>query len=359
MDKKIATVHDVARIAGVSRGTVDRVVHGRGRVSPETVERVRKAIDTLGYSANPNASSLASRKEYRIACLIPEYSKGEYWELIHKGLKDGADETRTLNVSIETYFYDQTDSGSFCKAAGKILESAPSGVIMNAVFKDAVSEFALKLKGAQIPYIFLDNKVDGLGNEMYIGIDPYKSGQLGAFLLTAMGAKGDIVMVRLLRDKGYRADPNEERRRGFSDYIQKNLPDTTVHTLFIDPTDSTATQETLGTFFKAHPEVCKVVMTNSRIHLIGSYLREHPDSRRVTVGFDDLENNLALLKEGLVDFLVTHQIRNQARTAVSLFADYLARSGSTSSVRCNADQLRKNHYIHLDILHRFNVDDYA
>ena len=58
------TIFDVARHAGVSRGTVDRVIYGRGRVSEKTKEKVRKVISELGYTPNPNASSLANRKEY-------------------------------------------------------------------------------------------------------------------------------------------------------------------------------------------------------------------------------------------------------------------------------------------------------
>ena len=79
------TIFDVARAAGVSRGTVDRVVYGRGRVSPKTKEKVRKAIKILGYKANPNASLLAKKREYHFACLIPEYRKGDYWEEIYNG----------------------------------------------------------------------------------------------------------------------------------------------------------------------------------------------------------------------------------------------------------------------------------
>ena len=75
-EKKIPTVFDVAREAGVSRGTVDRVIHRRGRFSPETEARVRDAIRRLGYSANLNAAKLASRNPRRIACLLPRFKIG-------------------------------------------------------------------------------------------------------------------------------------------------------------------------------------------------------------------------------------------------------------------------------------------
>lgn len=53
---------DVARRAGVSRGTVDRVVHKRGRVSQKTITQYKSSTE-LGYTPNPNASSLASKRD--------------------------------------------------------------------------------------------------------------------------------------------------------------------------------------------------------------------------------------------------------------------------------------------------------
>ena len=80
INNKTATIFDVAEKAGVSRGTVDRVIFGRGRVSQHTRDKVHKAIEELNYSANTNASKLASKKEYEFSCLIPEFKKGDYWE---------------------------------------------------------------------------------------------------------------------------------------------------------------------------------------------------------------------------------------------------------------------------------------
>lgn len=61
-NKKI-TIADVAKLAGVSKGTVDRVLHDRGGVSRKSMEKIRQVIDELGYEPNVYASMLATRKE--------------------------------------------------------------------------------------------------------------------------------------------------------------------------------------------------------------------------------------------------------------------------------------------------------
>ncbi len=345
-EKKIPTVFDVAREAGVSRGTVDRVIHRRGRFSAETEARVRDAIGRLGYSANLNAAKLASRKPRRIACLLPLFKEGEYWDYINRGLVESA-RSLGFNLNLEMFLYDQASVPSFEEQAACLLASSPDGVILNAVFPDEVIAFAGELDRRGIPYAFIDNQVEGLNNVLYVGFDGYRGGQLGAFLLTMGVAPRELLLVRIRRDKDQRGDPNRVRRRGFLDYIAQHLPGTIVHTVFIDPTRPESITPTLEAFLGQHPGVCHLATTNSRIHLSVPFLSAHPQIH--AVGFDDLEKNLQALRDGHVDFLVTHHIADIARECLRLFAESLSRGVGPQ---------RRNHFVHLDILHRLNLDEF-
>ncbi|EBV3600229.1 LacI family transcriptional regulator, partial [Salmonella enterica subsp. enterica serovar Virchow] len=66
------TVHDVARAAGVSLATVDRVINGREGVREATVLRVEAAISKLGFVRNQAAANLAKSRVYRLVFIIPE-----------------------------------------------------------------------------------------------------------------------------------------------------------------------------------------------------------------------------------------------------------------------------------------------
>ena len=87
MKNSIITISDVARAAGVTNGTVDRVLHERGEVSKKTMEKVLRVIEELGYQPNVYASMLAKNKSHRIAVLLPKYRNGEFWELSHIGVE--------------------------------------------------------------------------------------------------------------------------------------------------------------------------------------------------------------------------------------------------------------------------------
>lgn len=347
--KKTPTVFDVARLAGVSRGTIDRVLHGRGRVSQETVAKVQDAVARLGFSPNANASSLASKRKYVFSCLIPGFEKGDYWEEIHKGLLEGLDSIVKYNISLDIHLYDQLDAESFKSCCREVLHNAPDGVIMNVVFRDEVLEFAGNLEAAGIPYAFLDNKIDDLDYLMYYGVDPYRSGALGAFLLTTRCDVRDILVVRLMRDLKHKADPNAPRRHGFVDYIEENYPQCRIHSVHINPESPELIYSVLKDFFDAHPLVKHIAATNSRVWLLDEYLEKNPDPDRIVVGFDDLEKNLASLRKGNVEYLVTRHIPLQAALLLEKFSDCVI-SGTKPA--------RRNNYVHMDILHRNNLDDY-
>ena len=80
------TIMDIARMSGLSKGTVDRVLHNRGEVSKKSYEKVMAVIKELGYEPNVFASALARGVSPRIAVLIPLHGPGSFWELALKGI---------------------------------------------------------------------------------------------------------------------------------------------------------------------------------------------------------------------------------------------------------------------------------
>lgn len=348
-DKDTVTIFDVARLAGVARGTVDRVVYNRGGVSAKTAAKVKAAIKQLGYRANPVAAQLASRRKFTIACLTPAFEKGSYWDVMQKGFEDGAAAVKTHSVSIKMYNFDSDNPESFASACRQILEDKPSGVITHVVFEEALRSFIHTLEDAGIPYSFVDRKLDDMDYTVYCGADPFEAGYLGAYLLTHRMKVREIGMIRLKRDPRGQSDPNKLRREGFMRYLRDYCPDCRVTSTFIPPHDPVKILEILEKFTAEHPGIKHFAMANSRVYLMRDFLQRHPDPERSVVGYDDLERNLALVKDSLVEYLVTRRTPMQAYYAVVNFADCLI-SGQPPK--------KRNHYMHMDILSRFNLKDY-
>ena len=80
-------IKDIAERAGVSVGTVDRVLHDRPNVSKPAREKVEQALKEMNYQPNMYASALAYNKAYTFCLLIPKHESEAYWEEIEEDRK--------------------------------------------------------------------------------------------------------------------------------------------------------------------------------------------------------------------------------------------------------------------------------
>ena len=112
MEDQNYTIKDIARMAGVSAGTVDRVLHNRGDVSPQSKAKVQKVLDEIHYQPNVFAIGLAAKKKYSFICLIPYYIEHDYWHSVVSGIERARQELRPFNVSVDyLYLSFNRDSG--------------------------------------------------------------------------------------------------------------------------------------------------------------------------------------------------------------------------------------------------------
>ena len=97
----MATIKQIAKLAGVSIGTVDRVLHERGGLAPDTKARVQAAIEELGYVPNQTAQSLAVyKKRLHILCFIIESPLSPFFHVVNKAIRRKADSLNQAGVRV-------------------------------------------------------------------------------------------------------------------------------------------------------------------------------------------------------------------------------------------------------------------
>ncbi len=352
MEEKI-TIIDVAKKAGVSKGTVDRVLHNRGEVSKKSAEKVRKAIEELNFRPNMYASLLASKKAKIIACVMPHFKKNEFWEKEYNGFMQGGAAVSGLNIRVQVFFYDQYDINDFQNATREALKSNPDGVIMPTLYQEATGRFAALLSEKKIPYIYVDTKVEEDRKHLaFIGMPRRDSGILCAALLTERQKKEeikDVLILRIKRDSSGKSDPTQRRREGFLSYMAEKFPDTKIHNVYIDPSKPSTIPKTLSETIKELKSVRHIVMFNSRLHLIAKCLADNPCEGRRVIGFDDLSQNISMLRQGLADILIAQHVEEQSAKAIEIMSDYLL---------TNKQPDIQDNYFHIDILTKYNIEHY-
>lgn len=345
-DKKL-TIKDVARLAGVSKGTVDRVVHNRGEVSEKSRLKVLEVISSMGYRPNIYASMLASRRRYLIACLIPSYLPGEFWELVSNGIERARRDEGNYNVAVEVFHYVQYDKESFRGTCSALLEKKPDAVIMAPMFPESAREFSRELTSRNIPFALIDSRLENLPYLAYFGMPMYHSGYQGAALLFD-GYDGPAVVFSI--EHPYRRDnPTSRRVRGFMAWVEENRPGTAIHEEFLRPYDTAHNTRSMDRFFEEHPDVTSIITFNSRVHMIADYLRRRDPGRYRLIGYDMLARNIEALREGYCKYLITNKTEMQVYNGIHALHDYLAFH--------KPPPLRDN-YSSIDILTPHNVDYY-
>lgn len=348
-EQKRITIKDVARLSGVSKGTVDRVLHNRGDVSPGSRKKVLEVIERIGYRPNINASLLASKRHYRVICLIPSFKPGEYWEMVYAGIKQAEDKARNYNIGTEVVFYGQFDRESFREACRELLDRKPDAVMLAPIYHDETIKLTSELAGRGVPFVYIDSRLEDTGYLAYYGIPMYRSGYLAGSLLFETEGIGKIANFRIERGAMPRDNPTLNRWKGFMDYLEEHNPDCEVCEQFIRPYDAGHNMKVMDGFFENHLDIRHIVTFNSRVHLISEYLENRNMQNKIVVGFDKLPANIAGLEKGYIKYLITQRTETQVYRGMNAIIDYLVSHGNPSV---------QDNFMSIDILNRYNVDYY-
>src|SRR5687768_18386373 len=114
--KKKVRLKDIAKLANVSVGTVDRVIHKRGEVAEESYDRIMAIVEKTGYTPNLIARTLGSNKSFKIVAVTPEPSQDEYWKFAQDGIAQAKDDWSQYSLQIITCHFDLYNRDSFLKA---------------------------------------------------------------------------------------------------------------------------------------------------------------------------------------------------------------------------------------------------
>ncbi len=348
MTKKIR-IKDIAQLAGVSPGTVDRVLHNRGNVSTTA----RKAIDTVlkqvGYQPNIHLSGISLRRHYKIVVSIPEFKKGEYWENTYKGIQRAIHVYENIRIECKFMYYNQFDLYSCRSTFEQITQQNPDGVIIGPTFRDETVFLTTLLEDREIPYIYVDSNIDGTFPLAYFASDLYTCGYLmGKLLDTITPADAEYALFQAIRVGDTSANTTILRKQGLMAYIAEHDQTKLLHRVSFSAMEPERNNEIIGDFFEQHPQVRGAVVLSSRSSVIAAYLRERKINHVKLIGIDLTENNCKEIKRGSIDFVMGQRPEQQGYMAIKSMIQYLI----------YGSKIKSANIMPLDIITRENLDLY-
>lgn len=317
-------IKDIAHLANVSVGTVDRVIHGRSGVSEASKKRVEEILKQLDYQPNMYASALASNKKYSFICLLPQHLEGEYWTAIETGIYEAITTYSDFNTSVKINYYDPYDYHSFVSASKAILAEEPDGVMVAPTAPQYTKGFTTQLKMLDIPYIFIDSKIEDTPPLAFFGQNSRQSGYFAARMLMLLAREEkEIVIFKKIHEGIVGSNQQESREIGFKQYMEEHHPSCKILELDLHAERNDEDNEMLDDFFRTHPNVNTGITFNSKVYIIGEYMQTRKKENFNLIGYDLLERNVSCLKEGSISFLIAQQPELQGFNGIKALCDHL------------------------------------
>ena len=305
------TVKDIAGMAGVSIGTVDRVINGRPGVSQATRERIEGIIAETGYRPNAYASNLRHGRQVHAGVLLPApESEFGYWKLVADGVGKAADELSGFGLDVECVPYDRDVPGSFTKGLAMLSERGCNAFLIAPLPAAEAAAIGDAISGK--PTIFIDTVCLDHRDVPVMAQNPFKGGAAAGRVMRLLCGDGGTFITLQIHPDAYNS---YERARGFSSYMRRDSASRTVN---IDIRDISEIPKVLDSAFQSYDGIRGIFSVNCIICRVGDYLVQHHLKERVAaVGYDLVEANRAALVNGSVDAIISQRPGFQGYTALS------------------------------------------
>lgn len=343
-------IKDIAEKANVSIGTVDRVIHNRGEVSPATREKILKIVEELDYQPNILASTLASKKEYSLAVLIPEPQSDEaYWNKPLLGIHKAFNEIQQYGIAVNLYQFKQSDPEDFKEKAADLLESGHDGVVLAPFYSRESKQFIKTLEEEKIPFVFIDSNIKESNKLSYIGQNSFQSGTLAAKLLdSSVHGQASILVIHFAKEMDNQ-NHLVQREMGFYDYFnQKEVKNKNIITVEINDTSPDVYFAQIEHELNNNQHVRGIFVTNSQVYKVAEYLEEKKISNIRLIGHDLIPKNMEYTRKGVVDFLICQRPEEQGYQAINVLFQHIILK----------KQVIPENYTSIDIVTKENLDFY-
>lgn len=312
------TLADIAREAGVSTATVDRVLNGRDGVRGRTRERVLAVAERLGYieeTARPGGNGAEGADTVTLDVVLPGGTNTFLNNLAQQFAEAGAarKDVRVVVHSIEAF-----DPEGLARKL-ESLHGASDGVGLIGLDHPVVREAIRSLAGSGVPVMTLISDITHVPRVGYVGIDNRAAGRLAGHLLGRFLRQGDGKVALFAGSLAYRG--HEEREMGFRHMLEEEYPALKVVELREVRDDTERAYREATALIERHPDLAGIYNIGAGNRGIARALTESGRARSVVfIGHELTEFTRRFLLAGIMDAAIDQNPRVEAREAIDRLA---------------------------------------
>ncbi len=317
------TIKEIALLAGVSRGTVDRVLNNRGSVDPKKAKKVLEIARALEYTPNLAGKTLAAKKKQLKFgyILFGSTSSNPFFEDVVRAIKNRADEMAGIGVTVEIRFVtiDKPELQAAC--IDELVAEGIDGLAITPINHPLVAEKLKALADSGFPVITANTDIPDCGRLAYVGSDYYKSGETAAGLMNLITCgKANIGIII--------GSPlvlcHSERLAGFTHYVEKAFAGLKVLAKAVNNDDDIDSYRVTRDMLDNNPEIDSLFLAAAGV--LGA-CRAVKDlglaGKLAIVCFDVVPSTRDLILEGVISAAIGQQPARQGAQPLDLLFDRL------------------------------------
>lgn len=319
------TIEQVARAAGVSRGTVDRVLHNRGRVDQEVAARVLEAARELNYIPRKRKQPQSGGQQEILIGVITQLAKAPFMVEVNRGIREAKESLEARGVRILSKDLVSVDEEEQEKAIEELAAQGIQGLAIMPVDSSLVRNKINHLTREQgIPVVTFNSDIVGTGRCCFVGLDNRRSGMTAAGLMGMMtGGEGKVLIITGF----FSNNVNNARVDGFLEEARKSFPGMEVVGVQGSFDDAIEVERIITKALDTYPDLAGILVVSSGQSGIKRGLESRGDfkKRPYIIAYDLTPQTAELLIHDSIDFLIDQEGYVQGAQPPELLADMIQR----------------------------------
>lgn len=318
------TTQTIADLAGVSRATVDKVIHGRPGVGEAKKAEILRIMSEQNYVPVPVRRKLresASSAPIRIAIIMSDL-RDDFMTKFHKGTEIAASEHVLTALQVDYYYCSTYDPQPTLQILEYLSTSGVNGIALRGFDDPAIIKKVNELSAAGIAVLTFDTDVPGADRICYIGEDLERTGSMSASLLCrSIGYQGEIaVMIG-----SHSSETSIRRLHGFEEYLSHSAPDVRIVTIEETFSQPLIAYEKTRQVIDRYPDLAGIWNSVSQSEDIARAIIDAGKQHKIHFGVLSFSPEIIeLIRNGSIDHTIGQTSYKMGKLVVETMYDYLA-----------------------------------
>ena len=338
------TIKDIAKAANVSRGTVDRALHGREGVNPEVAAQIRSIAEELGYNPNTIAKALATHsRPVRLGVLLNSVGN-PFFDKVIDGINGGREALIDYGINMDVRKIRGYDPEKQLHELNLLRESGIEGLVITPVSDPKIRNTLNEMIRDGIQIVCCNLDIDDVNYQAYVGCDYYCSGQTaGEVIGRTTHGEANLAVITSSHALYF----HEMRVRGCESVLQRYPNIHICEYIEAGDDDEISYQELKKLLLRQDKKIdILYFVTGGTTGGLQAIHELKQENRLRAYTFDQIPAVLDGLKSGLVISTIDQQPYMQGLTAVRVLFE---------SVMSKQTPTRRRIFTELNIKNRFNI----